>query len=333
MPKSRQSRLVEKSVSAAVAAIEIYNKPDFRYREESFCILMLNAWELLLKARILSENNGDPKAIEIWEHFATKGGRRSQRKRPVTSRSGNIKTIGIDKAIGLVRSYPTNGLDEKCVSNLSLLMEIRDTAVHFLHDDLGLSAKVLDVGMGTIQNYVRSLSQWFNMSLEHMNFYLMPLAFQTPSAVVESLTSLSRPPSVSRLLSHIVEQENATPSAGDDPYVVTMRVMVKFSRSTTDGAEIVRIVNNGEGALAITLTEEDMRERFPWSYDELTSRLRSRYPKFKVNQEYHEIRKPLESNPRFCYERHLNPDNPDGAIKRLYSPNIIRVFDEHYEKA
>jgi hypothetical protein len=331
MSKSRHSRLVEKSLCAAIAAIEIYNKPDFRYREESFCILMLNAWELLLKARILVENQGAAKSIEIWEHYTTKAGTKSKRKRPATSRSGNIKTIGIDRAIGLVRSYGANSLDERCTTNLALLMEIRDTAVHFLHDDLGLSARVLDVGMAALQNYVRSLSDWFDVSIDHMNFYLMPLAFQTPGAVVESLASSTRHTSVSRLLTHIAEQERAAPSEKDDPYAVTMRVTVKFSRSTGNDAEIVKIVKDGEGALAITLTEEDMRERFPWSYDELTKRLRARYANFKANQAYHEIRKPLEEDPMFCHERHLNPDNPQGALKRFYSPNIMAKFDDHYE--
>src|SRR5208283_3351467 len=41
--------LVEKAIDAAISAIEVYNKPRFRYREETFAILMLNAWELLLK--------------------------------------------------------------------------------------------------------------------------------------------------------------------------------------------------------------------------------------------------------------------------------------------
>ena len=42
--------LATKSVQTAVAAIEIYNKPSFTYREEAFSLLMTNAWELLLKA-------------------------------------------------------------------------------------------------------------------------------------------------------------------------------------------------------------------------------------------------------------------------------------------
>jgi hypothetical protein len=40
-------------VQAAVAAIEIYNKPTFSYREEAFALLMTNAWELLFKAKWL----------------------------------------------------------------------------------------------------------------------------------------------------------------------------------------------------------------------------------------------------------------------------------------
>jgi hypothetical protein len=333
MPKSRHSRLVDKSINAAIAAIEVYNKPDFRYREESFSILMLNAWELLLKARVLLENYGAAKSIEVWEYYTTKVGSKSKRKRPLTSRSGNIKTIGIERAIGLVKSYAANSLDDRCARNLSLLMEIRDTAVHFIHNDIGLSARVLDVGMAALQNYARSLSEWFGVSLDNINFYLMPLAFQRPAAVVESLASTARPTSVSRLLRHIGEQEKAAPAEMNDPYVVTMRVMVKFSRTVGSEAEIVKIVKNGEGALPITLNEEDIRERFPWSYDELIKRLRARYSNFKANQAYHDIRKPLEENPMFCHERHLNPDNPAGGLKRFYSSNILAKFDDHYIKA
>ena len=39
-----------------VAAIEIYNKPQFSYRPQSFAILALNAWELLFKAKWLADH-------------------------------------------------------------------------------------------------------------------------------------------------------------------------------------------------------------------------------------------------------------------------------------
>jgi hypothetical protein len=48
--------LAEKSIQAAVAAIEVYNKPNFSYREEAFSLLMVNAWELLLKAKWIMDH-------------------------------------------------------------------------------------------------------------------------------------------------------------------------------------------------------------------------------------------------------------------------------------
>ncbi|MBI5328290.1 MAG: hypothetical protein HZB80_08405 [Deltaproteobacteria bacterium] len=56
MKTPRHKPFIDKSVSAALSAIEVYNKPDFKYREETFAILMTNYWELLLKAKIIKEN-------------------------------------------------------------------------------------------------------------------------------------------------------------------------------------------------------------------------------------------------------------------------------------
>jgi len=55
MSKARYKNLLDKSIQSAISAIEIYNKPDFKYREESFSILIINAWELLFKAKILQD--------------------------------------------------------------------------------------------------------------------------------------------------------------------------------------------------------------------------------------------------------------------------------------
>lgn len=49
--------LIDKSIGSMLSAIEIYNKPDFKYREETFAILAVNSWELLLKARIFQLGN------------------------------------------------------------------------------------------------------------------------------------------------------------------------------------------------------------------------------------------------------------------------------------
>jgi hypothetical protein len=111
MRPARYQLLLEKSVDACLAALEVYNKPDFRYREESFSILMLNAWELLLKARVLRENDGKMRSIEVWEPRRKKDGSISKIQQKKLNRSGNPMTIGIDRTIELVRQFPTDSID------------------------------------------------------------------------------------------------------------------------------------------------------------------------------------------------------------------------------
>ena len=54
--KARSRFLCEHSLGMALSAIEIYNKPDFKEREQVFVVLIVAAWETLLKARILQQN-------------------------------------------------------------------------------------------------------------------------------------------------------------------------------------------------------------------------------------------------------------------------------------
>ena len=46
------------AASALLAAIEIYNKPTVEYREQTLALLVTNAWEVLLKARIVQQSGG-----------------------------------------------------------------------------------------------------------------------------------------------------------------------------------------------------------------------------------------------------------------------------------
>jgi|ERR1700746_1971210 hypothetical protein len=122
MRRPRYLYLAEKATHAAVAAIEIYNKPGFRYREETFSILMLNAWELLLKARILKENQNRLRSIEIWEGRGTKSGGQTKKLFPKRNRAGNTMTIGNTTATAKVSEYPKYGIDRYAVENISLLI-------------------------------------------------------------------------------------------------------------------------------------------------------------------------------------------------------------------
>ncbi len=65
--KARSKELLDRAVAAMVAAIDVYNKPDFPYRAESFTILALNAWELLLKAKWLAANRNRLSSLYVHQ--------------------------------------------------------------------------------------------------------------------------------------------------------------------------------------------------------------------------------------------------------------------------
>ncbi len=94
--KSRSSQLLDKSIAAMIAAIEVYNKPDFMYRGETFSILAINAWELLLKAKYLKDNHNKIRSLYVTEPVTNKDGSKSKRKRIKLTRSGNPFTHSIE---------------------------------------------------------------------------------------------------------------------------------------------------------------------------------------------------------------------------------------------
>jgi hypothetical protein len=108
-----------------------------------------------------------------------------------------------------------------------------------------------------------------------------------------------------------------------------MNIKLKKTKSPT----AVRLAYNDDpSALPLTLSEEDIRERYPWDYRELTAVLRERYQDFKVNAKYHEIRRPLKNDQQYVMARFLDPGNPRSIGKEFYSTNILNIFDKYYER-
>lgn len=198
-----------------------------------------------------------------------------------------------------------------------------------MNDDLLLSLKIQELGSASLQNYLHLVSSWFGDVLSGYNFYLMPLSFfrNFNEAPGVSLNSNER-----KVLDYIKKSEemyDSSDNVGD--YNLTLRIDVKFQKvKSTSGLPVQ--VTNDPSATAVYLSEEDFSDKYPWDYDILSTRLTKRYSDFKMNAKYHKIRKELEEDKRFAYDRLLNPKNPNGGKKTFYNPNIQREFDKHYSK-
>ncbi len=76
-----------------IAAIETYNKPDFKYREETFSVLCINSWELLFKAKVLQLASNQVQSLYIKERRTNKGGNKSTKLYTKTNRAGTPMSV------------------------------------------------------------------------------------------------------------------------------------------------------------------------------------------------------------------------------------------------
>jgi len=327
--KSRARSLADKSIDAMLAAVEIYNKPNFAYREECFAILSINAWELIFKARILQLSNNKMSALLKYKKRQKANGELSDKLYRVKNRSGTYMSIGLFKSADLLESDYGDKIHKSVRENLELLCEVRDNSVHFFNKGFDISKVVQELGTANLKNYLTLVRQWFGTDMSNYNFFLMPLAFVREETKVQAISMNS---DERKLINFLREKTKSTDEDNPDDFNVALHLDVKFSKSKDDNSQRVRITNDPD-ATEVTLSEEDIRDKYPWDYDILTTILRRRYTDFKANQTYHDLRKPLEDDERFCRKRYLDPAKTAGVGKCFYNPNIIKEFDAHYEKA
>lgn len=321
MPLSQE--LAQKSVQAAIAAIEVYNKPNFSYREEAFALLMANAWELLLKAKWLLDR-GD--AVDSLYETTEDG---SGKKVPKTNRSGNPLTFGAPYLAAKLLEDPNSGLEPGCHDNILGLIEIRDNAAHFLNKDLYLGRRVLEIGTASLRNYLLLATEWFQLDLSQYNFFLMPISFYHGFETAEPASRAHYPEQVQRLLQFLDSLDENEPEDGRQH--VALRLETKLVRGK-DTSSIAFRWTDDPSAPALAVREEDALKNYPMTYRELTNALKRRYSNFLENKAFHRLRLGLEKEKKFSIVRLLNPGNPNSSKQRFYNPNILPEFDKHYDR-
>lgn len=99
--------LLKKSEEAYLMSLEIINKPTINYRTEGFCFFICNAWELLLKAFLITKS----KDINV-----------------INYKNDQTRTIGLDECVQKVFTSTT----DKTKNNISFIRNIRNKATHLI---------------------------------------------------------------------------------------------------------------------------------------------------------------------------------------------------------
>jgi hypothetical protein len=293
-----------------MAAIEIYNKPVFQYRDECIVILLLNAWELALKA-LLSQKK--------QSIFYPK-----KRKQP-------YRTLSWQDALTKACPYFPPSLPYSPIKrNLDLLGTYRDNAVHFYNaKDFGIVLYAL--AQTSIKNFRDFLESAFNLKLEaEINWQLLPLGIKPPIDIVSYISGKSSAKmtgAVRQFLSELASAVAELRDAGEDTgrLLTVFNVKLESIKKIGDADVIVGVtkVEGDEGPLTIVRTQDPnkthpLRQKDIVGQKNVVGKVETLHSKRFTSYMFQAIvwKHDLKNNPQYCWQA-----EEGGLIK--YSNDIV----------
>lgn len=297
------TRLLGNSKSAMLAAVEIYNKPQFKYRDECFVILLINAWELILKA-LLSKNR--------------------ERIYYPKKRNEDYRTFSLSDSLRKAeRFFPSKPEFTGVKKNLELLLQYRDNSIHF-YNTVGFGSLIYFLVQASIKNYSDLLKHSFNVDLaDEINIVLLPLGMgKMPIDPIQFIQDVnSNRDKYSEQVSSFIRSVNAAVTELEAKDIDIARLMVTLSvrfesvKKTEDADAVLGIGNDEHGIVII-------QERDPNSMlrqKEILDKLPPMIEDVEINQ--YTFQAYVWKN-RIKDKEHLYWEDKSGAVRR-YSPELI----------
>jgi hypothetical protein len=263
-----KGRLVNKSIEGYILALETINRLSIQYRVETFCYLICNAWELLLKAKILEAAGKDRNAI-----FRSKK-MRGERRESISLREC------------LERVIPNQSDPER--RNIECIADFRDEAVHLVLS--GVPTDVIGLFQACAINYHRRLTDWFGVSLsDRVHVGMMTIVYdQSPHRWDLTDKRLRRElgrEAASYLASYCARVKNEFDKL-QHPVQFSVGIEYRLTLTKKPGDADIILSQGTSGKIAAQIVEvpKDPGKSHPYRQLELIEKLRAAVPTLSVNQ-------------------------------------------------
>lgn len=321
--------LLKNSAAAYFAAIEIHNKPDIEYRYETTTVLLMNAWELLLKAYV-----------------------RKFTKKNILNKDG--KSIKYTTAL----TYTYEGMPkrdrlwfEPIKANLEILETYRNCYSHFYDEEL--NPIIFSIIAKAAESFVLFMERYFGSGyLSGRNLYILPLGFTLPFEPEGFLGRIAETPKVSREVNDFLEKivfvtEDLKAKGVNDSIFVGFEVHFGNAKKIENADILAKIDNdsgvpfskrsvvrpsNDPGAASVSITDDEFFTFYPLEYYDVVNWSRENISDFKKAQKFNEIMRRIQQNPAFAGPKSVNKDKSHPRyyysnaalteIKKLWEENI-----------
>ncbi|QEA35213.1 DUF3644 domain-containing protein [Weissella soli] len=250
-------QLVSKSIEAFIMGLEVYNKPTIRYRIEGFSFFITNAWELMLKAKLLNDG------VSIY------------------FKNNHDRTLSLNEVITKV--FPDK--KQPLRLNLEKIVVLRNTSTHFITEDYETVYAPL------FQSNVLSFGEQLQRFHQHDITQDIPQNFLTLSATMAPLTDeqikLKYAPEIAERL--IFQKDDiATTSALNPTDKFTIDIVhYLYQVKGKDTADFTfKIAAEGEVPVKTITRRKNPAETHMYSHNDLVNEIMRRIRKQKINFEY-----------------------------------------------
>ncbi len=320
--KSVTKLLLDSSQAALFAGIEIHNKPHIAFRYPTATILIINAWELALKAYVYKYVGKK----QIYE-------------------KDNVHTKGFSKILVITRDHinarEKNKKFQAVFDNLDLLNTYRNTNVHFIEGKL--DPVIFMLISKAVLNYDSFVKKYFNKDItKDDNLIILPVGMKLPFDPVDYLKQ-DYGNAHNDFVNRVVQTVRELSQDGiQDSIVVGFDVYADRVRDAKN-ADIIAALEKAPDAIAlrkaVRVTDDPNAPAFrlepdlpPLRYQDLKDRVKQKKPDIKFGKIFNDAMKIIKANTSLCQPNYLDPHKKAGTKKDFYTLSAVDALIAEYER-
>lgn len=275
-----QKKLIEKSQEAFVMAIEIYNKPTIKYRVEGFSFFICNAWELMLKAYLISKYGEDS----------------------IYYKDNPNRTISLENCLQKIFTNEKTPLRR----NLLKIIELRNTSTHFVTEEYEMV--YIPLFQACILNFVEKMQEFHSVDMTE----IVPQNFLTLAVSMKALDeSIIRAKYPEEIASKIIDTNNQLEpmiAENNQSFAIKVEHLHFITKDKNKATSFVHINKEAETGVKIIKELKDPNNTHKFTMKnaikEINRRLQSEGISFEINQYIFNLFNKvygIKENEKYCY--------------------------------
>ena len=305
-----ENRLLNKAVEAFIMSIEIYNKPTLKYRTEGFAFFICNAWELMLKAKII----------------------RDEGEEKIYFPEGNNRTIPLEKCIRKVFTNENDPLRK----NLETIIDLRNTCTHFITPEY--EEIYAPLFQSCVFNFTSKVYDFFMIDItENIPEHFIHLAISTNTMKHETLIAKYGDIIANKYNNTKASIEESINKIQSNTYAIAIHHEYYLTKKRSSNSVIFRLMKEGEDSdepVRILKELKDPNLTHPFTVKKIVESVNRQLGKLGINHvftksSFQDFVKYycLKKDRKYCFINEIN-----SKPTYQYSQAVVDFIVEQYRK-